>query len=424
MTKMRKVKPLINISYRQSITFAAFLVLYEFLTYISNDMIMPGMHLVVKNFSASDANMATSVTCFMLGGASLQFFLGPLSDIFGRRKLMLGGVFVFLLSTFLLAVSQNMTQFLVERFFQGMGICFIGAIGYSTLQDIFNDSDAVKLTAIMANLSIIAPLLGPIAGAAFVSHGNWRSIFYLISALTVVAFIGLLKSMPEPIGQTDINGRTIQAEPFCIQKMIQNYATLLASKPYVYTVLMYGLMGIPCMIWIALSPQMIIGQGDGSLIQYGLWQIPMFSSFIIANTLLTRWIDKIGIEKLMKIGIVLVILSMGTAFLSVHFLGQNFKALVPSLILYFFGYAISSSPIYRRMYSVTNVSKGTTGALISLSIMLIQSFGIECSNWVFQGSKYMQLSEMLFFLALGIAVFYQLSIKALRQEDALAQASA
>lgn len=421
---MRKVKPLINISYRQSITFAAFLVLYEFLTYISNDMIMPGMHLVVQNFSAAESNMATSVTSFMLGGASLQFLLGPLSDIFGRRKLMLGGVFIFLLSTFLLGISQNMSQFLIERFFQGMGICFIGAIGYSTLQDIFNDTDAVKLTALMANLSIIAPLLGPIAGAAFVSHGQWRSIFFMISALTVVAFIGLLKSMPEPLGQTDINGRTIHAEPFSIAKMLQNYATLLSSKPYVYTVIMYGLMGIPCMIWIALSPQMIIGKGDGSLMHYGLWQIPMFSSFIFANTLLTRWIDKIGFQKLMKMGIYIVIVSLATAILFVHFFGQNFKALVPSLILYFFGYAISSAPIYRRMYSVTKVAKGTTGALISLSIMLIQSIGIEASNWIFKGAHYSSLSEMLFCLSLGIAFFYQLSMKATEQEEKLVGASA
>ena len=118
----------------------------------------------------------------------------------------------------------------------------------------------------------------------------------------------------------------------------------------------------------------------------------------------------------MKIGVLIVVLSLASAFLSVHFLGQNFKALVPSLILYFFGYAISSSPIYRRMYSVTNVAKGTTGALISLSIMLIQSFGIECSNWIFKGSQYMSLAEMLFILALGITGFYHLSMRASRQE--------
>ncbi len=62
---------------------------------------------------------------------------------------------------FLLAIAHNMHQFLMERIFQGMGVCFIGTIGYATLQEIFNDTDAVKLTALMSSISIISPLLGP-----------------------------------------------------------------------------------------------------------------------------------------------------------------------------------------------------------------------------------------------------------------------
>ena len=130
---MQPIKPLINISYRQAIFYAAFLVLYECLTYISNDMIMPGMHQVIENFHAPKSYIASSMTAFMLGGSSLQLFLGPLSDAYGRRKIMLIGVLIFLLSNLLPAFSQNMTQFMIERFFQGMGTCFIGSVGYASL---------------------------------------------------------------------------------------------------------------------------------------------------------------------------------------------------------------------------------------------------------------------------------------------------
>ena len=282
---MRRVKPLINISYGQSIAFAAFLVLYEFLTYVSNDMIMPGMHQVVSDFHVSTSHIATSVTAFMLGGSSLQLFLGPLADSYGRRKMMLIGVVVFLISTVLLAFSHNIAQFMLERFFQGMGICFIGAVGYATLQDIFNDTDAVKLTAIMANLSIIAPLMGPLLGAFIIFHASWRLIFLIIAGLTLVSLWGLWKNMPEPLGQTDSEGKKIEAQAFNWDTILQNYLTLFKSKQFIQIICMYGLMGIPCMIWISLSPVMIISSTKSSLLTYGLWQIPMFSSFIFANTL-------------------------------------------------------------------------------------------------------------------------------------------
>src|SRR5690606_18126930 len=96
-------EPLISISRRQALTFACFLVLYEFLTYIANDMIMPGMLQVVHSFHASESIVATSLTFYILGGASLQLILGPVSDAYGRRPMMLLGACLFLLFTLLIA---------------------------------------------------------------------------------------------------------------------------------------------------------------------------------------------------------------------------------------------------------------------------------------------------------------------------------
>lgn len=89
-------QPLINITRKQAMNFALFLVLYEFLTYIANDMIMPAMIQVVHSFKASEIFIASSLSLYVLGGASLQIFLGPISDRFGRRPVMLLGAAFFL----------------------------------------------------------------------------------------------------------------------------------------------------------------------------------------------------------------------------------------------------------------------------------------------------------------------------------------
>src|SRR3990167_2891877 len=115
--RMSMSQPLINISRRQAFSFAAFLVLYEFLTYIANDLVMPGMLHVVQEFNASQSNVATSMTLYVIGGASLQLILGPLSDHLGRRPVMLFGAGLFFLCTALIALTFSMNQFLVMRFF-------------------------------------------------------------------------------------------------------------------------------------------------------------------------------------------------------------------------------------------------------------------------------------------------------------------
>ncbi|MBN9113956.1 MAG: MFS transporter [Pandoraea sp.] len=67
------------------------LVLFEFAVYISNDMIMPGMPMVTREFGASADMTTLALTAAMLGNASLQWLLGPLADRFGRRRVLLGG---------------------------------------------------------------------------------------------------------------------------------------------------------------------------------------------------------------------------------------------------------------------------------------------------------------------------------------------
>jgi DHA1 family multidrug/chloramphenicol efflux transport protein-like MFS transporter len=344
----------------------------------------------------------------MLGGSSLQLFLGPIADSFGRRKSMLTGVLIFIIATLSLAFSHSIHQFMIERFFQGMGICFIGAVGYATLQDIFNDTDAVKLTAIMANLSIIAPLIGPLLGAFIIYHGSWRLIFTIIGGLSLFSYWGLWKYMPEPLGLTNTDGIKIEAQPFKLSNIFQNYLSLFRSKNFMTMLGMYGLMGIPCMIWIALSPVMIISSAKNSLLIYGLWQIPMFSAFIFANTLLQKWIEKVGLDTILKGGVFCVVVALGLSWLGLYTYGSNFKSLVPFFVLYFFGYASASAPIYRKLFSMTGISKGTTGAMISLGTMLIQSLGIEIGNNLFAGNNYHHLVILFIVLSLGIGLCFYL----------------
>ncbi|ECV7251112.1 MFS transporter [Salmonella enterica subsp. enterica serovar Typhimurium] len=79
---------------RQALLFPLCLVLYEFSTYIGNDMIQPGMLAVVEQYQAGLDWVPTSMTAYLAGGMFLQWLLGPLSDRIGRRPVMLAGVAV------------------------------------------------------------------------------------------------------------------------------------------------------------------------------------------------------------------------------------------------------------------------------------------------------------------------------------------
>lgn len=377
-------EPLISITRRHALIFASFLVLYEFLTYIANDMIMPGMINVVKSFHAQESSVATSLTMYILGGASLQVFLGPVSDAYGRRPMMLLGACLFFMFTLLIACSHSMDQFLVARFFQGMGLCFIGVIGYATIQEIFSEMDAIRLIAIMANAAILAPLLGPLLGAIVIHYASWRFIFIAIALCALFSLWGLWHFMPETIGQRKTDGKLISAVPLSAGSIYINYKLLLTNLTFCCSCIAIGLLGIQCMTWIALAPIIMITEAKLTVIQYGLWQLPIFGATILGNWALHRLTYKYKIKTIIYIGSFILIVGSGITALFPYLYGNDYHYLIPGTIVYFFSISIVNAPLTRYSLFVTAVGKGTASAITSLSLMVIGAIGIELASYFYQ----------------------------------------
>ena len=376
-------QPLINITRKHAYQFAVFLVLYEFLTYISNDMIMPGMIQVVASFHGEESAIASSLTAYMLGGASLQLFLGPLSDRYGRRPLMLFGACFFCLCTVFIASSHSMDQFLMARFFQGMGLCFIAVIGYATIQEIFAEMDAIRLIALMANVSLIAPLIGPLAGAVFIHYFSWRIIFIIIAAFALLALWGLWRFMPEPVGQTTREGEHIQVTPLSTRVIAMNYYALFRNPSFMLGSLAIGMLCLPCLVWIALSPVILVLDAKLTLIQYGFWQLPAFGAYFLGNIALQKMTHQYNLKQLIWIGTVISIAGLSSMIILPLCISNHYIWLMPGLFIYFFGSGIASAPLNRYVLFSTHVSKGTASALLSLIIMITQAVGIEAVNFLY-----------------------------------------
>lgn len=402
-------EPLISITKKQAVLFACFLVMYEFLTYIANDMIMPGMIHVVQSFNAPESDVATSLTVYILGGASLQVLLGPLSDAYGRRPMMLLGGCLFFIFTLFIACSNSMSQFLTARFFEGMGLCFIGVIGYATIQEIFEEMDAIRLISIMANATILAPLLGPLLGAIVIHYTSWRYIFVSIALGALIALWGLWRFMPEPIGQTKKNGEIIPKTKFSAKEVFKNYKNLLSNKVFSFATLAIGTVGIPCLAWIALSPIILIKEAKLTVIQYGLWQLPVFGATILGNWFLHKLTYKHEIKKIIFWGCMIMIVGALLTSVLPYLYGNDYHYLLPGIIIYFFALSIVNAPLNRFCLFVTSVSKGTASALVSLSVMIIGAIGTEMANMFYTTHNnlhfglYCNMAQLLFFMCISLA---------------------
>lgn len=357
---------------RRHLIFPLSLVLFEFATYIAHDMIQPGMLLVTQEFKVGPEWVSTSLTAYLAGGILLQWLLGPLSDRIGRRPVLLSGVAFFMLSCIATHWVQSIEQFVLLRFLQGISLCFIGAVGYAAVQEAFTESLSIKMMALMANVALLAPLAGPLAGAAFLTVGEWRTLFWLIGAVAALALAGLWYAMPETAGD--------RQKPLSLRSIISGYAALLKDRQVMRGSLAIGLVTVPCIAWVALSPVILIHGAQLSRIDYALLQLPVFAAMIAGNLTLGRLSSRLPIEQPIRLGAWPVVCGLTIAVTATVLNPQSYLWLTAGMSLYGFGTGLVNAGLYRMTLFSSRAGKGSVAAMLGMVSILIIALGIEAAK--------------------------------------------
>lgn len=374
---------------RQALLFPLCLVLYEFTTYIGNDMIQPGMLTVVQEFNVGQEWVPTSMTAYLAGGMFLQWLLGPLSDRIGRRPVMLTGVAYFVVTCLAILLAQTIEQFTLLRFLQGVSLCFIGAVGYAAIQESFDEAVCIKITALMANVALIAPLLGPLAGAAWVHVLPWQMMFVMFAALAAFAFYGLWRAMPETA--------TRRGEKLSLQALGSDYKQVLSNRHFLCGALATGFASLPLLAWIAQSPVIIISGEGLSSYDYGLLQVPVFGALIQGNFTLAKLTSKRSVRSLIKLGAWPMMLGLALAAIATVHASHAYLWMTAGLSIYAFGIGIANAGLYRLTLFSSDMSKGTVSAAMGMLSMLIFTVGIELTKhaYLLGGNSWFSLFNLM-----------------------------
>jgi DHA1 family multidrug/chloramphenicol efflux transport protein-like MFS transporter len=345
---------------RATLMFPLALVLFEFSVYIGNDLVQPAMLAITKDFGVSSSWAPSSMSFYLLGGACVAWLLGPLSDRLGRKKVLLAGVVFFVLCCLLILLTKNIESFLALRFLQGIGLTVISAVGYAAIQETFEERDAIKVMALMANISLLAPLLGPVVGAFLIDHISWHWGFVSIAFLAFLSWFGLKAKMPE----TKVS---IPRQP--ISYILDDFRQVYKNKRFLGMALALPMVSMPLMLWIALSPVILVEELGFSSMQYGLAQFPVLGGLILGNIVLIKIIDKLALGKSVLMG--LPIMLLGTVVLLAGVIWQDYLiwCLIAGMTLISFGEGISFSVLYRFALMSSEVSKGTVAAAVSMLLM-------------------------------------------------------
>lgn len=176
-----------------------FLVLISALGSFVNDMYTPSLPRMCKFFGCSVSLAQIGLTTGMIGLATGQLVLGPVSDRIGRLPVLYGSLVLFIIAAVASVFSPNIHVFNICRFFQGAGASGGYFLARTIPADIYKGRNLARLMALIGAINGIAPASAPVIGGVTADSFGWKGVFVLLTIFAIVILIaakGMKESLP------------------------------------------------------------------------------------------------------------------------------------------------------------------------------------------------------------------------------------
>ncbi len=282
-------------SARPSFALAALLTTLVALGPLSTDLYLPALPTLARVFATDAAGVQLTLSVFLAGFACGQIFYGPLSDRFGRRPLMLGGLALFCAGSIGCVLATSIEMLVLARFVQALGACAGPVIGRAVVRDLWGASESARIIAYMGGAMAIAPLLGPTLGGFLTVLFGWQSNFLLlllIGALQLVAVACMLS-------ESNVHRDPAASHP---RQMVANFARLLADRHYLGCLLSFSFSYSALFAFISASSFVLADRHGLTPQVYGLCFGVVIAGYLVGSLVSGRLVRRLGSDYLLLRG--------------------------------------------------------------------------------------------------------------------------
>ncbi|MBB3311948.1 DHA1 family bicyclomycin/chloramphenicol resistance-like MFS transporter [Rhizobium sp. BK196] len=147
--------------------------------------------------SNNDAQLVIGV--FFLGFGASQIIFGSLSDAFGRRNILLGGLVCYVIGMFAAAATGSFEMLLIMRFVQGIGGAAVRITTMAIVRDCFGGREMARVMSYVMIVFMIVPIVAPSVGQLIITYANWHWIFILLGIIASILFVWALLRLKESL---------------------------------------------------------------------------------------------------------------------------------------------------------------------------------------------------------------------------------
>lgn len=330
----------------------------------ATDLYLSTLPGIAEYFKASVALVQSTLWIFIAAFGLWQLVAGPLSDRFGRYPVVVIGAVTFCAASLLAMLAPSLPVLIVARVLQAIGACscLVGARGF--VRDLYPPTEGARMIAGAATLMSLAPLIGPLVGAALFVQFGWRSSFAALAAFSFVLACFAFTKLKET--NTRRNPDALGIAP-----MLSTYVAVSKSAAFRAYTLSAAATYAGLFAFLSGSSFVFIDVLGQTPISFALWFSTMVFGYVI-GTLICRWLlATYGIQRTVYSGAT-VQLAAGLTMAALALAGVHAPAAV-GVPMFFFGlsHGVIQPPVQSGAVAPFAHAAGAAAALLGFTMMLL-----------------------------------------------------
>ena len=211
---------------------------------ISIDGLLPALSIIAKELTPLRPNNAQIIlSSFVAGMAIGTLIVGPLSDSYGRKPIIYGGAFIYILTSVVCVVSQSLELILVARFLQGVGASAPRVVAQALVRDFYKGREMARISSFIMIVFALVPAVAPLLGSFVMFAFDWRAIFFMFIAFVAISTIWMGLRINETISEENRIKFNLRNLVSAFREVLSHPLILIAviTLVFAYSILFVGI---------------------------------------------------------------------------------------------------------------------------------------------------------------------------------------
>lgn len=368
---------------------------------IELDIYVPSFPGMLKFFAISENEFHWILSINFLGLSLSGLIYGPLSDLFGRKQIMLIGLGIFSIASLGCVYSTNILELVFWRFWQGVGASVPITIGFAVINDLYDENEASQRVSLLNGVITFCMAGAPIVGSFLDIKFGWNANFKFIFLLALVAFVNIFFFLDETINKKN-------QQSFSIKNFFNNYLLIIKNLKFIILSVISSFMYAGLIIYIAFNSLLLMNHLNIAKEYYGFYQSFVMIIFLIFSFLAVKLIKTHGVIKIQFCGTFIALIGSIVMVAISYILSTSAIAITLSMALFVSGIAIAIGTYVVNAINHVPELGGTSSALLGAIKLIITSFCLSITGYFFNGG--FSIIAIIIFIMMGLSSFLWLTL--------------